>query len=165
MTFLPEDFAAPEGLESERFHLRHITIHDVVKDYEAVMSSQEHLWWMFGDAWGWPPADLTLEEDLIDLAWHQKEAQLGRAFNYAVMSPDETRLLGCVYVDPPEKQGHYDAEVCFWVREDELDTGLEGELEVAVRTWIPSSWPFRKVVYPGRDISWEDLDSLPNNSD
>ena len=31
-----------------------------------------------------------------------------------VMSLDETRLLGCVYVDPPETAG-YDAEVSLWV--------------------------------------------------
>lgn len=53
-----------------------------------------------------------MEEDLIDLAWHQKEHQLRSTFNFAVVSPDESRLLGCVYVDPPTKQG-FDAEV-FW---------------------------------------------------
>jgi len=60
----------------------------------------------FGHAWGWPPAELTLEQDLIDLGWHQKECQRRSSFDYAAMSPDETRLLGCVYVDPPESAGH-----------------------------------------------------------
>ena len=39
MRFLPRDFEAPKGPERELFRLRPITIHDVVKDYDAVMSS------------------------------------------------------------------------------------------------------------------------------
>lgn len=117
MSFLPGDFEPPKLLETERFRLRPITIHDVVKDYEAVMTS---------------------------------------------LGPASRRpQLGCVYVDPSRKA---DAEVAFWVRSDELDTGLERDLEDAVRAWIPSSWPFENVAYPGRDISWEDLSSLPDKS-
>lgn len=76
------------------------------------------------------------------------------------MSLDEKRLPGCVYVDPSRKA---DAEIAFWVRSDELDTSLEKELEESARAWV-SSWPFEKVLYPGRDISWGDVDSLPDKS-
>src|SRR5689334_19468306 len=100
MRFLPRDFETPKGPENERFRLRPLTIHDVVKDYDAVMTSREHLWELFGERWGWPAATLTLEQDLIDLAWHQKEGQLKRSFAFAVLSPDESRVVGCVYVDP-----------------------------------------------------------------
>lgn len=79
----------------------------------------------------------------------------------AVMSLDDKRLLGCVYIDPSQKA---DAEVAFWVRKDETDTGLENTLEEAVRTWISSEWPFEDVLYPSRDISWEEVDSLPEKS-
>ena len=58
MSFLPPDFEPPL-LETERFRLRSLTVHDVVKDYDAVMTSREHLWELFGEAWGWPPADST----------------------------------------------------------------------------------------------------------
>ncbi|CAA9455607.1 MAG: hypothetical protein AVDCRST_MAG01-01-5147, partial [uncultured Rubrobacteraceae bacterium] len=91
------------------------------------MANREHLWSLFGEAWGWPTEDLTLEQDLIDLGWHQKEFQMRSSFDYAVMSPDEKRLLGCVYVDPPEKAG-YDAEVHYWARRDGPEQGLEEEL-------------------------------------
>jgi RimJ/RimL family protein N-acetyltransferase len=161
MTFLPENFDPPERLETERFRLRPIAVHDVVKDYDAVMTSREHLWAMFGEVWGWPPASLTLEEDLIDLAWHQKEGEIKSSFNYAVMSLDEKRLLGCVYIDPSDKA---DAEVAFWVRKDEMDTGLEKALDEAVREWISSEWPFESVLYPGRDMTWEEVASLPDRS-
>ena len=68
MAFLPPDFEVPELLETDRFRIRPLTIHDVVKDYDAVMTSREYLWDQFGQAWGWPSEDLTLEQDLIDLA-------------------------------------------------------------------------------------------------
>jgi len=48
MRFLPPDFMVPEVVQTERFHMRSITIHDAVKDYDAVMSSREHLWDRFG---------------------------------------------------------------------------------------------------------------------
>jgi hypothetical protein len=98
MAFLPPDFEVPELLETDRFRIRPLTIHDLVKDYDAVMTSREHLWDQFGQAWGWPSEDLTLEQDLIDLASHQKEAQRRSSFAYAVMRPDERVQLGCVYI-------------------------------------------------------------------
>jgi hypothetical protein len=79
------------------------------------------------------------------------------AFAYAVMSPDETRLLGCVYVDPPEKAG-YDAEVWLWVRAGELASGLDGVLYATVRSWIAERWPFRRVAYPGRELPLDRYD-------
>ena len=150
MGFLPPDFEVPELLEHDRFRLRPITVDDLAKDYDAVMSSQQHLWRQFGAAWGWPPADLTLEQDRKDLAWHQEEFRRRSSFDYAVMSRDEARLLGCVYVDPAETAG-YDAEVWLWVRASELATGLEAELDATVRRWVEERWPFGKVAYPGRE--------------
>jgi hypothetical protein len=161
MGFLPRGFTVPSGIEHERFRLRHITVHDVVKDYDAVMSSRESLWNRFGDVWGWPAADLSLEQDLIELAWHQKEGELKRAFNFAIMTPDGGRLLGCVYIDPPEKQGA-DADVCWWVRDSESGAGLEEIVSEQVRRWLAAEWPFGAVRFPGHDISWVEWDALPD---
>jgi RimJ/RimL family protein N-acetyltransferase len=160
MRLIPLDHPIPEGIERPRFRLRLITVNDVVRDYDAVMSSAASLRERF-PYWGWPEDDMTLEEDLIDLGWHQKEAQLRRSFNYAVMSPDEARLLGCVYVDPPEKQGA-DAEVAFWVRDSERGTGLEEEVEAAVRDWLEREWPFEQVRWPGIEMPWAEWDALPD---
>jgi hypothetical protein len=160
MPFLPSDHPIPRGLEHPRFRVRPITVNDVVRDYDAVMTSAEHLRSHF-PLWGWPPEDMTLESDLVDLGWHQREALLRRSFNYAVMSPDESRLLGCVYVDPPEKAGA-DAEVALWVRTSEAGSGLEEELEAAVREWLDREWPFKTVRWPGRELSWAEWDALPD---
>ena len=161
MAFLPSGFDVPKGLRHERFVVRHITVHDVVKDYDAVMTSRDSLWARFGEAWGWPAADLSLEQDLIELAWHQKEGELKRAFNFAILTPDESRLLGCIYVDPPEKQCA-DADVCWWVRDSEAGTGLEDVVSEQARAWLEREWPFATVRFPGHDISWEEWEALPD---
>ena len=51
MTFLPEEFEVPTLFETERFRMRPITVHDLIKDYEAVMISAEHL--RSSMPWGW----------------------------------------------------------------------------------------------------------------
>ena len=76
------------------------------------------------------------------------------------MNLDESRLLGCVYVDPPTKRG-YDAEVTWWVRSSELASGLDDDLGETVRTWIANAWPFSQVAYPGRDITWSEYKGAP----
>ena len=148
MAFLPRDFEVPAVAETGRFRLRSITIHDVFKDYDAVMSSREHLWQRFGAIWGWPAADMTIEQNIVDLGWHQKEFTLRSSFDYAVMSLDGARLLGCVYIDPP-REPDVDAEVWLWARQSELASGLEGELERFVVDWLGSSWPFKSVRLQG----------------
>lgn len=160
MRLIPLSHPIPAGFEHGRFRLRPITINDLVRDYAAVMSSVESLRKRF-PFWEWPDPAMTMEEDLVDLGWHQKEAQLRRSFNYCVVSLDETRLLGCVYVDPPEKRGA-DAEVAMWVRADEEGGDLEHVLELAVKDWLDAEWPFQTIRWPGREISWEDWDKLPD---
>jgi len=148
MAFLPSDFEVPAVAETGRFRLRSITIHDVFKDYDAVMSSRAHLWQRFGASWGWPAADLSIEQNIVDLGWHQKEFALRSSFDYAVMSLDEARLLGCVYIDPP-CDPRVDAEVWLWARQSELAAGLEGELERFVVDWLGRSWPFKAILLQG----------------
>ena len=41
--FVPTDFEIPARLETAEFKLRMLTVDDVVKDYDAVVSSVEHL--------------------------------------------------------------------------------------------------------------------------
>jgi len=129
-----------------------LTVNDLEKDYDAVMSSVEHLKSTFSviseESW---PEGLTLEEDLIDLGWHQKEFTLGFSFAYTVMSLDESTCLGCVYFEPTSKDD-YDVAITMWVRESELANGLDRRLFQAVKTWVASEWPFSNPAYPGRDI-------------
>lgn len=136
-----------------------LTVNDVVKDYDAVMTSIEHCKTVWpGGTW---PEDLTLEQNLIDLGWHQKEFQTRRSFAYTVVRPDESTVLGCVYIVPSRKRG-YDAEVYLWARQSELPGGLEDRLHAAVRNWVATSWPFAGVGFPGRDVPWEIWRAIPD---
>ena len=159
--FVPDSVIIPSGIETKDFRIRILTINDVVKDYDAVMSSIDHLKGVFGPSSSWPSADLTIEQDLIDLGWHQKEFQTGSAFAYTVISLDESRCLGCVYVDPSEKAG-YDAKVTLWVRQSEIRKGLDEKLFSAVNTWLSEEWWFTAVAFPGRKMSWQEWESLPD---
>lgn len=147
------DFKIPEVLETDKFRLRMLKVTDVVKDYDAVMTSVDHLQGIFGLRSKWPSKDLTFEQDLIDLGWHQKEFQTRSTFAYTVMNLDESQCLGCVYIFRPTKSD-FDAEVYMWVRKSADDEGLDSILYEAVKNWIAEKWPFKKVAYPGRDINW-----------
>ena len=150
--FVPADFEIPARLETAEFKLRMLTVDDVIKDYDAVMSSVEHLRTIWpGGSW---PLGLTLRQNLVDLGWHEKEFQLRRSFAYTVLSPGEDRVVGCVYIDPSTREGH-DAAVFLWARQSELAGGLEERLHAAVKNWLRTAWPFVAVAFLGRDITWE----------
>jgi hypothetical protein len=97
------DFEIPQVLETDKFRLRMLTVNDVVKDYDAVMTSVDHLKGVFGPHSNWPSKELTFEQDLIDLGWHQKEFQRRTSFAYTVMNLKESKCLGCVYIAPLRK--------------------------------------------------------------
>ena len=145
--FVPDDFEIPALLETDRLRLRMLSVDDVEKDYEAVIESRGLLHTMFGGPW--PKTGFTLEENLADLERHQQEFLSRKAFAYTVISLDETRVLGCVYINPPETTDS-DAVVVMWVRQTEYDKGLDEILFNTVRDWISLDWPFKKVDYPGR---------------
>ncbi len=130
-----------------------LTVNDVVKDYDAVMTSAARLKGSMNPANDWPDG-LTLEEDLVDLGWHQREFTMRRSFCYTVMAPDEPICLGCSYIYPSEKKA-YDAKVFWWVRESALARGLDARLGEAIRRWMKDVWPFKRVAFPGRDIPWD----------
>ncbi len=159
--FVPKSVHIPTGMETIDFRIRILTIKDARNDYEAVMSSIDHLKGVFGPDSTWPSADLTLEQDLIDIGWHQKESQSGSSIAYTVITLDETSCLGCVYVYPSEKV-YYDARVILWVRESELKKGLDEKLYATVKKWLSEEWWFSSVAFPGRSISWQEWESLPN---
>jgi hypothetical protein len=156
---VPDGFEVPPGLETERLRLRPLCAGDAVKDYDAVMTSAERLKTLFRPGGAWPDG-LTLEQNLKELAWHEIEFQERRSFAYTVVSLDESRVLGCLYLYPTKKAGH-DVEVSLWVRTSEAETGLDRHLYETVRRWIAEAWPFANPAYPGREIAWTDWQSLP----
>ena len=76
---VPKDFIVPEFLKTSEFILKPLTIGYLIKDFDAVMSSIEHLSGLMdpNDRW---PIGLTIEENLVDLGWHQREFTLRHSF-------------------------------------------------------------------------------------
>lgn len=157
--FVPADFEVPTVFENEHFRIRTLTVNDVVKDYDAVMSSVEHLQGVFGPDSTWPSPDLSFEQDLIDLGWHQKEFQIRSSFAYTVVTLDESRVIGCIYIFPTGK-GDFDASITMWVRADVVADGYDSLLFNSVKDWIAADWPFKNPAYPGRTTPWESWSSL-----
>ena len=130
-------------------HLRPIREADVDIDYPAVMGSRQRLWDKYRDAWGWPPATMSYEDDRRDLARHEAETRDLKAFNYAILDQAETMLFGCVYIDPPEAgtpEGA-DAVVSWWVIDDAVGTPLEQALDNLIPGWLSVAWGFEAVHY------------------
>lgn len=143
---VPADFVIPEGPRTGEFLLRPLTVHDVVKDFDCVIDSAGHLRRLYGGTW---PDGLTIEQNLIHLAWHQREFDLRHSFAYTVSSLDGALCLGCCYIYPPADPD-VDVDAFYWARGSRIADGLEDRLGTAFRDWLERDWPFTKVAFPGR---------------
>ena len=146
--FIPSSFVVPGVFETDQFRLRMLSVEDVEKDYEAVMESRQLLRSLFGGEW--PRDGFTVQENLEDLQRHQREFEQRKAFAYTVVSLDEARVLGCLYINPTEPEDT-DAQVHMWVRQSAYDEGFDPVLFQTVKRWMQEAWPFERVVYPGRE--------------
>jgi hypothetical protein len=161
VTWLPEDFEHPLRVDLPTgHHLRPMGAADTEIDFPAVMGSRERLWTIYGEAWGWPPAHMTVEQDRDDLAHHERETAAHESFLYGLFEDDEAELLGCVYVDPPTKTGDVGAEVSWWVVDRLVGSDLERGFDAFVPRWL-AGWPMARPRYVGRDLSWAEWNALP----
>jgi RimJ/RimL family protein N-acetyltransferase len=160
-TWLPSGWNHPTRVElSTGHHLRPIHPDDTELDMPAVMGSRERLWSIYGEAWGWPPPEMTAEQDRDDLQHHWDEIQAHASFNYALFDAEETVLIGCCYIDPTDKPGA-DADISWWVRDEYEGAPVEAALDIFVPAWIDRDWPFKQPRYPGIDLSWSDWIAIP----
>jgi hypothetical protein len=150
LSWLPGDFEHPlrEDLPTGH-HLRPIRGEDVDIDYPAMMGSRERLWAKYGATWGWPAKTITYEADREDLERHADEIERHETFNYAVLNADESELLGCVYIDPPDDHSApgADAVSSWWVVDRAVGTDRERALDEFVPRWLEQRWGFRSVDY------------------
>ena len=92
--------------------LRALTVSDVDRDFEAVMASVADIRAANpGSSW---PEGLTLQDNLLDLAWHQREFESRRSFAW-IVEDAAGAYLGCLYVYP-SIAGDPSAEVKWWWR-------------------------------------------------
>lgn len=145
---MPDGFHIPEVLETARYRLRPLAEQHTKLDYDAVMETRERL--MAGAPNGWPRDGFTLEENRSDLVRHEQEFKERIAFAYTVLSLDETEVLGCVYLNPPDADTA-DVAVHMWVREREYASGLALHLHRYVADWLKQKWPFTRISFKRPD--------------
>jgi hypothetical protein len=139
-----------ERVETDSYILRKLEVRDVIMDYAAFMSSIDAIKKQRGGTW--PSPDFGLEENIVDLGWHQREFEFKTSFAYLVTTKDGKEELGCVYFYPA---GHpmnsaktdvpdgTDVVVNMWVTQVAFDRGFYDELYHYVEIWVKDEWPFQ----------------------
>jgi hypothetical protein len=142
---VPADFAVPQGLTADGFHLVPLGPHHNAADHAAWTSSISHIRatpGFRGRAWP-PPEGMTLAENLADLERHAADFAARAGFTYSVLD-DEDTVVGCVYIYPSRTEPDV-TNVRSWVRADRAD--LDAPLYEAVTAWLTADWPFPRVHY------------------
>ena len=143
---LPSGLRPPETWGGDCWQARPLCLADAEADYEAVIASADRLRGSMDPESTWPDG-LTLDENRVDLGWHEREFTLGHSYAWTVVTG--TRVLGCCYLYPADRMGP-DAMAFWWVRSghEALDTPL-GQAFRAMIVGLAISFCF-----PGRDESW-----------
>jgi len=144
--FVAAGFVVPPAFKTKNYKLVPLGPEIVKQDYEAYMSSIEHLQKTFTDG-TWPNKNVTMADAIKDLEGEAALIKARKAFNYAVMTPDGKRELGCVYIGPSKVAGE-DAQVRMWVTKAEFDKGLETQLRAEMKAWLAKAWAFKNVGWP-----------------
>jgi len=152
-TFIPNDFKPPIIFSTKNFHFIVLEEELAEEDFAAVMSSKNRLKGIFGPESKWPKSDMTLAENKESLSVHRQEFESRSAFAYSIFNPLKNKCLGSVYIDPCQSI-NYDCEVYLWIRDDSI--ALDDVLYQTVFNWLQAVWPFAKVAFPGRVISWQE---------
>jgi hypothetical protein len=160
MSFNDPNEPVPAELRTAEFALRPITVDDAERDYAAVMETRGDL--RLWEQSAWPADDFTVDGNRADLADLEQRHAAHRAFTYTVLDPDGVESLGCVYVFSTTATfltkaavtavadavwSRVDAVVYFWVRRSRIESGLDGRLLAALRTWFADEWRFERVVF------------------
>ncbi|WP_442678196.1 twin-arginine translocation pathway signal protein [Sphingomonas sp. ASY06-1R] len=156
--FIPATFTPPTRIEGPGFVLVPLGPEVVKLDYDAYMSSIDHLQKTFSRSTNWPREGITDADAMKDMEGEQARFRARKSFAYAVLTPDGRRERGSVYVSPSPVPGH-DAVVRLWVTKADYDAGFDAALYQWVRAWVARDWPFRTVAYPGRAIDWATWDA------
>ena len=89
----------------------------------------------FGD---WP-AGLTREDNLIDLAWHEREFTARRSFSWIVRDTGGT-YIGCFYVFP-QIGARRRAEAALWLCDMSDRLGIATSLKADLDHWLSENLP------------------------
>src|SRR5579859_3978299 len=155
-SFVPADFAVPDGLVAPEFRLEPLGPQHNAADYAAWTASIDHILATPGFAgWGWPH-EMPPADNLRDLERHAEDFAARRGFTYTVLSADAGDVIGCVYIYPRRGAsaeaggavGERNATARSWVRADHA--ALDPVLYRTVLAWLERDWPFHSIQYASR---------------
>ncbi|MCA9883897.1 MAG: GNAT family N-acetyltransferase [Anaerolineae bacterium] len=149
----------PQEHKTSHFVFRPLSPDYTELDYDAVMASKLELRkWSHST---WPEDDFTLDDNRDDLQRHYEEFQTGKAYAFTVLNLEESRVEGCLYIDPLqrlverfvkrngstreiiESLAPDDAHLAFWIRSERL--GDESLLLREAMKWLLEVWQFPQV--------------------
>ena len=98
MSFVPDTFAPPLGLDHPRFRLRPLGPEHNDADYAAWTSSIAHIRATPGYAERSWPREMTLDENRVDLERHAADFAAGTGFTYTVLGVgrESATVIGCL---------------------------------------------------------------------
>ena len=141
--------ALPRAFALADFRLTPLSPDFTEEDYEAVMSSSADL---KGFSGSWPEG-LTLEDNRIDLAWHEREFTSNRSYSW-IIRDDAGAYLGCFYIYP-DIGGRGRAQAALWIRTMEERAPLARTLKEALVQWC-------QVVLPAQiALDWKCSPDVP----
>lgn len=152
---VPDDFELPT-LSTDAWRLEPLNMKWLVQDYAALVVSWEHL-----DGLMVPPgtlgpiSDLSMEMDVMELGWHEREFVTRRSFAYVAIGHDDAEALGYAYLYA-SPHADEDAAILTWARWDEADPEADARLYGQIRDWVAAEWPFANAVFPGRSVPWDE---------
>ena len=125
------DTALPRTAELSGYKLTPLAPEVTEEDFEAVTSSTSVLKGLFGGDW---PDGLTLEENRIDMGWHDREFTARRSFAWVVRSSDDA-YLGCAYIYPTVGQ-RGSAQVVTWIIDTENRGAIGADFNAQFEKWV-----------------------------
>ena len=152
-SWLPADFRHPTRVEVPfGHHLRPIRAEDTDLDMVAVMGSRERLWSIYGEAWGWPPADMTHEADRP--TWPATRRRWRRTSRSTTRSSTPTRRR-CWAASTstrrrsraPTRRSRGGWSTSAWAPSSRRRSTSSS------RAGSPTDWPLERPRYVGRDLT------------
>lgn len=137
------EVALPRRAHRRGFQMTPLSPAEVDEDYAVVMQTAH----LLSDAPGSWPNGLTLEENLADLAWHEREFTARRSFAWILRDSDGL-YLGCFYIYPDLGKRH-SARVVLWLRDRPDRRALAKMMKPDLTDWMAASLP------EGIALRWE----------
>jgi hypothetical protein len=167
MPFVSNDYVPPTTYHFDQFLLEVLSPKFATQDFAAITASADDIRYVFGPTNEWPSGQMNFAENLADLTRHEKEFTDRKAFAYAILSSDEKRYLGCIYIKPIKskieddlRKSLYDAQVFFWLDSVVKTSDLVQSILTRLQIWLQEAWPFKAVVFPGQTIGWEEWEPM-----